>query len=128
VAASGNLVLHGTDTTPPTILASALSVTPARLWPPNHKLVPVTVSATAIDTCSDVTCQIVSITSNEPDNGLGDGDTANDIQQTGPLTAKLRAERSGGGTGRIYTITVACTDAGGNTSTGTVTVTVPHSK
>jgi len=38
----------------------------------------------------------------------------------------LRAERSGLGTYRVYTITVACTDASGNTSTGTVTVKVPH--
>jgi hypothetical protein len=38
----------------------------------------------------------------------------------------LRAERLGGGTGRIYTITITATDSHGNTSRANVTVTVPH--
>jgi hypothetical protein len=38
----------------------------------------------------------------------------------------LRAERSGTGSGRVYTITVQCTDAAGNSTTKTVTVTVAH--
>jgi hypothetical protein len=38
----------------------------------------------------------------------------------------LRAERDNRGTGRIYTITVLCTDAAGNEATTTVTVTVPR--
>jgi len=39
---------------------------------------------------------------------------------------QLRAERLGGGTGRIYTITYTASDASGNTATATATVTVPH--
>src|SRR4030095_4167391 len=39
---------------------------------------------------------------------------------------QLRSERSGNGTGRIYTISVTCTDQYGNSSTSTTTVTVPH--
>jgi hypothetical protein len=42
------------------------------------------------------------------------------------LTLNLRAERSNRGTGRIYTITVVCTDPAGNQSTKVVTVTVPR--
>ena len=75
-----------------------------------------------------VTFKILSAISNEPDNGLGDGDTAGDIVLTGPMTLNLRAERSGSGTGRIYTITVEARDAAGNASTKTVTVSVPKSQ
>lgn len=111
------------DTTPPTITSASAS--PNTLWPPNHKMVPVTVTVAATDNSGDVpTCQIVSVSSNEPINGLGDGNTAPDWQITGPLTVNLRAERSGKGTGRTYTITVACTDGFGNTSTAAVTVNV----
>jgi hypothetical protein len=39
---------------------------------------------------------------------------------------KLRAERAGKGTGRIYTLSVACTDQYGNTGTAATTVLVPH--
>jgi hypothetical protein len=115
------------DTTPPVI--SSIIATPNSLWPPNHQLVTVTVSVTTTDTCSPtVTNQIVSVTSNEPDDGLGDGDMPNDIQNINGLTVQLRAERSGKGSGRIYTITVSGTDASGNTATSTVTVTVPKSQ
>ena len=66
---------------------------------------------------------IVSVTSNQPINGTGDGDTAPDWQITGPLTLQLRAERAGNSV-RVYTITIATTDSSGNTSYGTTTVTV----
>ncbi|MDQ3623880.1 MAG: hypothetical protein M3463_15555 [Verrucomicrobiota bacterium] len=58
----------------------------------------------------------------------GGGDTAPDWEITGPLTVDLRAERSGGGRGRIYTITVECQDEAGNAATSTVDVTVPKSQ
>ena len=51
---------------------------------------------------------------------------ATDWRITGDLTLNLRAERSKKGTGRIYTITIACVDASGNVSTKTATVTVPR--
>ena len=47
---------------------------------------------------------------------------------TGPLTLNLRAERSGTGSGRVYTIIVSCTDDAGNTSTRATQVLVPHDK
>jgi len=47
-------------------------------------------------------------------------------QITGNLTLNLRAERSGNGNGRVYTLIVGCTDASGNSSTKTTGVTVPH--
>ena len=106
-----------------------VSVTPNVLWPANHKYVDITATVTASDNFDpNPTITLVSITSNEPDNGLGDGDTSNDIVIVDDFHFKLRAERSGGGTGRIYTITYKVTDACGNSATTIVTVNVPHSK
>ncbi len=92
------------------------------------KYVDITATVTASDNFDpNPTITLVSITSNEPDNGLGDGDTSNDIVIEDDFHyGKLRAERSGGGTGRIYTITYKVTDACGNSATTIVTVNVPH--
>jgi len=117
------------DTTPPTI--NSVTASPSSLWPPDHRMVPVTVTVSVSDVCDPKpTCQIVGpVTSNEPDNGLGDGDTAGDWQITGPLAAEVRSERSGTGTGRVYTLTVRCSDASGNTSLPkSVVVNVPKSQ
>jgi len=114
------------DNTPP--LITGVTATPNTLWPPNHKLVTVTVSVDASDNCGNFTSNILSVVSNEPDNGLGDGDTADDIQNIDGLTVQLRAERSGMGNGRVYTITVRCTDPSGNYTDKLVEVTVPRDK
>jgi hypothetical protein len=103
-----------------------VSVTPDVLWPPNHKYVDVTATVVVSDNFDpNPTVTLVEVTSNEPDNGLGDGDTPNDIVIVDDFHFQLRAERSGTGTGRIYTITYEVSDACGNTATATVTVTVP---
>jgi len=113
------------DTEPPTMIS--LTPSPSTLWPPNHKMVSVTLAVKTTDNSGrPVTCHITSVTSNEPENGLGDGDTAPDWIITGALKVSLRAERSGRGNGRVYTITVECKDAAGNVSHGATTVTVPH--
>jgi hypothetical protein len=118
--------VHVVDTTAPII--TAVQAAPNVLWPPNHKLVPVTVGVAVHDSCDPTpTCHIIAVSSNEPVNGRGDGNTAPDWQITGPSTVNLRAERAGNGSGRVYTVTAACQDASGNTAQGTTTVTVPHS-
>ncbi|MBA7520678.1 hypothetical protein ES705_12774 [subsurface metagenome] len=115
------------DITPPSI--DSISAAPNVIWPPNHKMVPVTISVSVSDDCDmNPSSQIISVSTNEPENGLGDGDTAPDWEITGDLTANLRAERSGNGSGRVYTITVGCTDSAGNSSDRQVTVIVPHDK
>jgi hypothetical protein len=125
---SDTVVITVQDTTPPVI--ETVTASPNTLWPPNHKMVHVTVTVSATDVCDSAapSCQIISVTSNEPVDGPGDGHTSPDWIITGPLTVDLRAERSGKGTGRVYTITVQCTDESGNSSTATVTVAVPHSR
>ena len=119
------------DTTAPTI--SGITATPNVFWSPNHKMELVNVQVAVTDICDSTAavapvCQITNISSNEPQNGLGDGDVAPDWQQTGPLKVKLRAERGGSGSGRIYTLQLTCTDRSGNTKIGTTTVSVPNNQ
>ncbi len=120
--ASASFAVTVVDATPPSIT----SVTPSAtsLWPPNHKLVPISVAVVASDAVSSTQCSLSSVTSSEPDNGVGDGDTVGDIQGMSGLNVLLRAERAGGGPGRVYTLTVTCTDGAGNASSASRTVTV----
>jgi hypothetical protein len=104
----------------------ALTPAPASLWPPNHKMVGVIVAARTSGGVGTPTCRITNATSSEPDNGLGDGDTANDIGPRSGLGISLRAEHAGNGPGRIYTLTVGCSDTAGNSATKATTVSVPH--
>ena len=117
-SSSDTLVVTVADATPPSIESAA--ATPSVLLPANRQLVPVSISVSASDACGGpVSCRITSVTGNEP---LG----SDDWIITGDLTLKLRAERSNKRSSRIYTITVECTDASGNSTTRTVTVTVPR--
>lgn len=59
-------------------------------------------------------------------NGTGDGDTAPDWVIVDNHHLQLRAERSGLGIGRVYTITITSKDAAGNTSTKKTKVVVPR--
>lgn len=113
------------DTTPPSM--ENFSVNPNILWPPNHKMVPVLIDVNVFDNCDEAPiCRITSVSSNETENSLADGNTTLDWQITANRTVNLRAERSGTGSDRVYTITVECLDAAGNSSTSSVGVTVPH--
>jgi hypothetical protein len=109
------------DTKPPKILS--IKASPDQLWPPNGKLVPVTLVVHAVDDCSAVTSKIVSVSSNEKPDG-----TQPDWIITGDLTVLLRAERSAHGHGRVYVIKVRSTDASGNSSTGFALVEVDHDR
>jgi predicted extracellular nuclease len=111
------------DATPP---AADITLSTDTLWAANHKYVTVTADVNVTDD-NDPTpaLELVSVTSNEPDNGEDDGDTINDIVIIDAFTFKLRAERSGIGTGRIYTITYRAIDMFGNSALYTATVTVP---
>ncbi len=114
------------DTTPPTLSVTCSHET---LWPANHKYVTVEVTINAEDeTDEDPTVELVSVESSEPDdaNGGGDGSTVNDVVVLDDTTFELRAERSGSGDGRTYTLTYSATDASGNETEATCTVFVPH--
>jgi hypothetical protein len=119
VACSTRVIVR--DRTPPRIIS--IKAVPNVLWPPNGKLVHVKVVVQAVSDSGPVTSRIISVRSNEPPSGREP-----DWVITGDLSLLLRAERSPHGHGLVYTITVQCRDAAGNTSTGTVFVTVPHDR
>jgi len=100
------------DTLPPVITAASAS--PSRIWPPNHKMVDVRLNVTAKDQCDASSWKVISVSSNEPVNGLGDGDTGPDWEIVNDHSVRVRAERSGRGNGRVYTIKVQAQDAAGN--------------
>jgi hypothetical protein len=85
-----------------------------------------------MDNCPITNASLLSIVSDEPDNGTGDGDTADDIQEalfgTEDLSFLLRSERMGGGDGRVYTVTYGVEDGSGNEASDAATVIVPLSK
>jgi hypothetical protein len=97
------------------------------LWPPNHQMVDVTINYTATDNCPGLNC-VLSVSSNEPVTGTGDGDTQPDWEVVDAHHLRLRAERAGNGTGRIYTITLTCTDAAGHVVTKNTNVLVAHNQ
>lgn len=118
------------DTTAPSL---SVTVNPNNLWPPNHNYVTANVTITVSDTCDDDIAdkvQLISVTSDEPEDaaGGGDGNTLNDIVIVDNTTVNLRAERQGGGDGRVYTLNYSVTDDCGNTATASTTVSAPHSK
>jgi hypothetical protein len=120
--AAANTITVQLDKTPPTVACSA---SPNVLWPPNNKLVPVSLSVTLTDALSGPAgFTLVSVTSNEPDSGQGDiqGFTTG----TASTSGQLRAQRLGSGTGRAYTFTYSGADRAGNTASCTATVIVPH--
>ena len=119
------------DTTPPEIEVTFADGTPDVLWPPNHKMATIETEVEVTDVCDpNPTFVLTSITSDEPDNDIGDGNTNNDIKEaaygTPDLEFKLRAERQGGMDGRKYTIIYTASDISGNTANDTVCVIVPH--
>jgi len=118
------------DTTAPTINLNGL--TPS-LWPANHRYRTYQLTdfvSSVTDSCNTTlslnSVVIEQVTSDESENGNGDGNTLNDIIIGADCKSlQLRAERNGGGDGRVYTIKFRVRDAAGNTSTATVNVLVP---
>jgi NHL repeat-containing protein len=109
------------DKTPPTFAGLPRDCV---LWPPNHQLVEVA-SVIASDAVSGLaSASVLTAHSSDPATTPGDA-TAPDIVINGS-SVKLRAERGGGGAGRIYTLTVTAQDLAGNQATATATCTVPH--
>jgi hypothetical protein len=119
--------------TPPDVTGAHASIN--SLWPPDHKMIQVYIAG-VIDKENNAHITINSVTQDEPTNGLGDGDTPIDAfihhYTDKDDTVDLRAERSGKGNGRVYTITFTASDpestALGTSPTVTMKVMVPHDK
>lgn len=110
---------------------SQVSAEPNSLWPPNHKFQLVTLTGESDPDGDPVTLSITGVSQDEPVDGVGDGNTAadaklgeGDADQSNEVL--LRAERSGSGDGRVYTVSFTVTDGDGASCSGTVTVGVPH--
>ena len=112
---------------PRTVIIDGITPSPSVIWPPNHRMVDVSFDIDAQNECEiELSCTVLEVFSNEPTNGLGDGNTEPDwiIGANGGL--KLRAERSGTGSDRIYQIRLRCEDSSGVGDESTVEVVVPH--
>lgn len=96
-------------------VSSLFNVTPSALWPPNNKLVKVTVTPIPSDLLG---CQITSISAN-------DLITTADYRITSPLTVELKATKKRNGLGRIYTVELSCLHSSYEV-TGNVMVPVLH--
>jgi uncharacterized protein (TIGR03382 family) len=116
------------DTTPPQIVPNPASVC---LWPPNHDESVITaddLNIIAIDECDPAPHIVfVGAASDQPDNGLGDGNTINDFVVKSDSVC-VRNERQGvKPQGRTYAITAVAVDSAGNTSApATLDIEVPH--
>ena len=125
---SNTVSVEISDSTAPTVAPIASNYI---LWPPNHIMVNIAIAANAADNSGQPVVLSASVSSNEPEDGLGDGDTGpydySDVSVVnGILYLQLRAERSGSGSGRTYTVTVSATDGSGNITTTPVEIKVPH--
>ncbi|MGD9854302.1 MAG: hypothetical protein AB7U20_05060 [Planctomycetaceae bacterium] len=136
------------DTTPPVLICTTDEIA---LLPPNHNMRDVSVCIAVSDNCANpedlvVTC---TVSSNEPDDGTGDGAFTGDVDGadgfTNPVNisndliydaelgcywgfVSLRAERDGGDSGRVYSIVADVLDTVGNFATASCVVVVPHDK
>ena len=118
------------DNEPPVIVLNGQ--TPS-MWPPNHKYhtFGVTNFVTGVnDNCDTISVSavvIVKVTSDEVENGNGDGNTLKDIVIAPDCkSVQLRSEREGNSNGRVYRIFFSVTDASGNVGTASTTVVVQH--
>jgi len=101
------------------------------LWPPNHQYVSLSLADCVRDLCEtdldvDAVGQIVSIYSDEPEDANGDGNTSADIVIVDHSSFMVRAERQGGGNGRVYGVTFDIADSAGNATRDTCWIAVPH--
>jgi uncharacterized repeat protein (TIGR01451 family) len=131
-SASGTQTVKVNDATPPTIVLTTNAIS---LGSPNHSYHTLTIAnlvASVVDSCDpsvDINDVVISqATSDEIENGGGDGNTSNDIVIAPDCKSlQLRAERQGGGDGRVYRITLKVKDSSGNIATAVRTIIVPQS-
>ena len=118
------------DETPPELVLAAPS---DEIWPPNHKFhgyAAEDLVESVSDDCSDLRVEDVVFgrgTSDEPDEGIGDGNFPNDIAFFEDCSeAEVRAERAGPEDGRVYELFLRVSDDAGNVTEEPFVVSVPH--
>lgn len=134
---TGYVVEFECDEPPPVLDCSAAAPSIDMIWPPNHNMQPVTINGVAeVDAITgepteepgEITVLITAVGSSEADNGRGDGNTTGDFGGSDTDTAWVRAERSGNGDGRTYTIDFEASSESATGCTGSVSVFVPHDR
>jgi hypothetical protein len=113
------------DTEPPHITASVGTGT---LWSPNHNMVNVGFNLSITDNSGEPIDTDITVFSNEDDIFPASGNHSPDARDITAGTLKLRSERAGNGSGRIYLILVVATDPSDNVSRECLTVVVPKSQ
>lgn len=108
---------------------TGVTASPGVLWPPNHKLRMVALSGATDPDGGDVTLTITGVTQDEPLEAGGDGTSSPDAE-AGPQSDQvaLRAERSGRGDGRVYSIRFVAIDDFGASCAAVAHVGVPHDR
>jgi hypothetical protein len=103
---------------------TAVHAAPSTLWPPNGKLVRVTLAGATDPDGDPAVVMVKSVTQDEPvRRALPDAVIPNE-----PGAVLLRAKRRGSGDGRVYRIAFEATDGVGGSCEGTTTVAVPHDR
>ena len=109
-------------------MVTPISVAIPTLGPPNHEMINVGLSGGSFtDNCAGATREILVFGNEDDETNTGDGNFSPDANNIDIGTLRLRAERIGGGNGRVYLIVVKVTDAAGNVSVTVATVVVPKS-
>jgi hypothetical protein len=110
------------DTTAPTITPMSSQTI---LWPPNGKMVPITILTNAVDNSGLPVNLAATLACNESGTGFWTNPVID--QATGVISLNLQAARAGNNKdGRQYTVTITATDQSGNISTANVKIIVPH--
>jgi hypothetical protein len=113
------------DNTPPAVVCTVAS---GLLWPPNHNMVNVGLTATSSDSCSGPggPAAVAVFGDEDDEDDTGDGRHAPDAAAIANQTLLLRSEREGDQDGRVYLIISRATDGGGNPGHNCCTVVVPQ--
>jgi YVTN family beta-propeller protein len=105
---------------------SAAYADPSLLWSPDHRFVPISILGVTDPDEDTLAITIDSIWQDEGVKAKGSGNTAPDGRGVGTSIAEVRAERVGGGNGRVYHIGFTADDGNGGVCSGNVQVGVPH--
>jgi N-acetylneuraminic acid mutarotase len=113
------------DSTAPALTAAASQTI---LWPPNGKMVAVTVTGAMSDSLSGINLAAASFsTIDEYGRVQPSGTIAVNADGTFSFSVDLEARRDGrDGDGRTYTIVITALDLAGNLATATIAILVPH--
>jgi large repetitive protein len=126
--ATVTIMVTGSNTAP-----SCANVKPskAKLWPPRHKFIVITLSGATDGDGDPLTWSITKVTQDEKTaKAISKSDKGPDAQRVSGKASqvKLKAERVASGNGRVYRIFYTVTDGRGGKCTGVEKVGVPRTK